>query len=516
MQNTSVSWNRFCDVTNKASRSVPPGNFWPSGKMLGGSGSMNAMLYLRGNANDFAKWVNSGATGWDYNTVLQYYKKSENMTYAPLIHSSFHSTCGPLKVGSYNCTDPLRDVILNGAKERGYTILADLNADKNIGFGAAQGTLYDGRRYSPAKAFLVPTANRSNVQIVKNALVTKIQIDGKNKTQGVHFSLKGSDGKWKYYFAKTTKEVIVSASSIGSPQLLQLSGIGPQSVLKPLNISQIADLPVGRNLQDHLLVPIYLKNFGSTAPGLDLGVLANNYYTYLTEQEGPLSCLGVTDIIGFTNTISKNATFPNIQYLFIKFDKADLGLPELCNVFYYDTNVRNTLLSANNDAPILLAAVTLINPVSRGNVSIKSASPFVAPKIMSGYLEAKEDVQAVVSGIKELFSFLNTTAFKNAEVSEVRFNFTRCPNLQYGTDLYWECYARELATTLYHPTGSNRMGAETDSTTVVTPRAKVKGINGLRVADASIMPFITSGNTNAPTMMIAEKVSDMIKQDWKQ
>jgi choline dehydrogenase-like flavoprotein len=248
--NTSRTWNNFCEPTPKACKAHKNGrNHWPSGKMLGGTSSINAMLYVRGNRRDYDDWEKAGNPGWGYNSVLKYFKKSEGNTEKKIVdltRGKFHSEDGPLKVGSYNTNDPIKEIIQNAALEAGFKNPVDINADgDHIGFVTAQGTVNNGVRSSTSRAFLVPIKTRSNLHVIKNAVVTKLIVERK-KAVGVQFKVRGKDRE-----ARVKREVILSAGALGSPKILMLSGIGKAKDLKLHGIPVVSDLRVGCNLHDH-------------------------------------------------------------------------------------------------------------------------------------------------------------------------------------------------------------------------------------------------------------------------
>lgn len=297
-QRTEVTWNHFTEKSDKSGLSMPNGSYWPSGKMLGGSGGVNAMLYVRGNSRDYDRWEEMGNTDWGWKTALKYFMKSEDQqqpSYLSDGNEKFHAAGGPLKVGSFMSVDVMKYIIADAAIELGYKEVLDINGDNYLGFASPGGTVHEGRRFSPAKAFLNPAKNRPNLHIVKRALATKIEIDDKKVAKGVHFVVETPSGQ-KKLFAKAKKEVIVSAGAVNSPKLLMLSGVGPQKHLQDLNIPLVKNLQVGENLQDHIIVPLFYTYHKSRAAPFDLTQFVSDIFSYILHKVGPFSNLGAVDM----------------------------------------------------------------------------------------------------------------------------------------------------------------------------------------------------------------------------
>lgn len=278
---------------------MPNGSYWPSGKMIGGSGSVNAMLYVRGNSRDYDRWEEMGNPGWGWKTALKYFKKSEDQQQPSFLaggNEKFHATGGPLKVGSYMSVDPLKYIIAEAAIELGYKEILDTNGETYIGFATPGGTLHEGRRWSPAKAFLNPAKDRPNLHIIKHATATKVEIDENKVSKGVHFVVDTPIGK-KEMFAKARKDIIVSSGAVNSAKLLLLSGVGPKEHLEEHKIPLIKDLQVGENLQDHIIVPLFYTYHKTRSHPFDVKEFVDNIYAYVMHQVGPFSCLGAVDMI---------------------------------------------------------------------------------------------------------------------------------------------------------------------------------------------------------------------------
>lgn len=518
--NTEHAWQYYTEPSEKASLNMKDGVFWPSGKMLGGSGSLNAMIYHRGNPRDYKRWVDEGNDGWDWETVVKYFKKSENQT-SPLLgqdeYKDNHATKGPLKVAPYYTIDPIRSYLLAAASMLDYEEIMDFNGDTYLGIGATIGTIYWGLRQSTFKAFVTPNQERKNLHVIKHAVATNIEIeqdeDGNNIARGVHFVINSKDGKQHNLYAKATKEVIVSAGTVGTPKLLQLSGVGPKVLLEQFDIPVKQELPVGENLQDHLVIPLFYTALGPVASEYWETAAALEYFYFITEQLGPLSSLYITDILAFVNTLN-DSVYPDIQFQFIKYPRQTKNLTQYLHHFSLDNDDLNEILSVNDDAHLVVAFVTLLNPLSRGSVQIRSKSSDALPKITTGYFENDEDVETIMRGIKEFLRFADTDAFKDADMSFIKLKLGDCSHFDDNSDDYWECYARKLATTGGHPVGTAKMGPKGNGSSVVSSRLAVHGVTGLRVIDASVMPTVVSGNINAPTAMVAERGADFIKEDW--
>jgi len=516
LQQTSATWNHYAEKSEFASKALANGSYWPSGRILGGSSGVNAMLYVRGNKADYDEWEELGNPTWNWENVLQYFKKSEDIEMPHLVARNggkYHATGGPMKIGLFYGIDPLKGVIVESAKQKGYKFIDDYNGDEHIGFTYAFGNIYRGARFSAAKGFLNSAKDRPNLHIIKNALATQIFVED-NRAKAIEFELTVAE-KVEKFAVKAKKEVIVSAGSVKSSQLLQLSGIGPKSLLESFEIPVVKDAAVGLNLQDHVFVPIFFSAHKGLAAMFNPQEFADLYYQYIMHKVGLFSTMGITDVMGFVNTENKTALYPNIQYIFLKYDRGAPVTPELFQNFGIHGDARDILLAENQEGHVMQVCVTLLKQSNRGKIEIRSKDPHDPPKIFPNYLEVDQDVKAIVKGIRLFRELLDTDLFKHHKIEEIRLPFEECDTLEYNLDDYWTCYGRQLSTTLYHPVGTAKMGPDTDNQAVVDYRLRLKGVSGLRVIDASVMPIIPAGNTNAPTMMIAEKAADFIKEDWQ-
>lgn len=475
------------------------------------------MLYVRGNRRDYDRWEQNGNPGWGFDDVLPYFKKSENNknpNVADLNGGKYHGKDGYLNVEYFPTNSPLIDDVFEGAKELGYKYLEDINGEEHVGFGRAQGTIVNGTRCSPAKAFLNPVKDRPNLHIMKHTRVINIEQDKKGVYRWVNFLIDEEHLR----AAKAGKELIISAGAINTPQILMLSGIGPKPLLESVGIEVVADLPVGNNLQDHVVIPLYFQINKSTAKAVTLQDLANSYHQYILYKEGFLASHDVTSAMGFINTVNFTDEYPDAQLHFFMFNKGANNSLLFSSKIGFDENVSNSLNELTIESDVMSIFVTLLNPKSRGTVKIKSmdCNPYTPPEIVPNYFEDKEDIDTLVRAIRIAQRLANTKALKRNEAEISKINVPGCKDLKFDSDEYWECYSRHVTMTLYHPVGTAKMGPEDDLSSVVDSRLKVKKVKGVRVVDGSILPSIVSGNTNAPIMMIAEKASDMIKEDWQE
>ncbi|XP_058447541.1 glucose dehydrogenase [FAD, quinone]-like isoform X5 [Malaya genurostris] len=511
MAHTKVDWDYRAELSNDSSLSIVNGTYWPRGKMLGGSSAVNGMQYIRGNRKNYDDWEELGNPGWSWSNVLKYFKKSENNQVPEIVNGyggEYHGVGGYLTVDYFAVTTPYHDILLRATKEAGFKQLLDFNAEDHIGFSMAQYTIEGGTRDSTAKAFLNPIKDRLNLHIIKNAFVVSLIFDEKNTVKGVSFMVDQNEMK-----AMASKEVILSAGSINTPQLLMLSGIGKREILEPLNIPLRAELNVGGNLQDHVIVPIFFK-LGN--PIFDLiaiqrETLINLFEFTMLNRSQPVIIDRFISIMGFANTKSSTAPFPDVQFFNIFFPRGDTSSIKFFQDAGYMQNVSSSITENILHNDVVAVFVACIQPRSRGKIRIKSANPYQHPSIETGYLTDRDDLDVVRRGIRIQQKLFETDTFKNFQEEPLILNIDKCNLLEYDSDDYWECYIRHMSTTVYHPVGTAKMGPESDPDAVVDPELRVYGVDGLRVVDASIMPIITSGNTNAPTIMIAEKASEMIK-----
>jgi len=449
----------------------------PRGKTLGGSSSINGMLYVRGQPLDYDTWAQLGNRGWSYESVLPYFRKSEN---CEMGGNEVRGAGGPLNVVEMYERHELIDAFVAAAEDRGYRRNPDYNSGDQEGFGYYQCTLKDGRRWSTARAFLDPVRQRPNLTVETEAHATGLLLENK-RAVGVAYRQRGEMRE-----ARAMREVILSAGAVQSPQLLELSGIGRPEVLKAHGIEVVHELPgVGENYRDHyatrmnwrVKLPITLNEMTRGFP------FARELLKYFVSRRGILTFTAGIGF-GFVKTRPEVAG-PDVQYHF-------------AHASYASAADRRF-----DKEPGMTVAVCQLRPESKGSIHIKSPDPAAAPAIRPNFLAEEIDRETLIAGMKIARHIIESPAMDKYRAYEMN------PGEQVQTDEQWLDFARMNGQTVYHPIGTCKMGS--DPMAVVDDQLRVHGIAGLRVVDASIMPTLTSGNTNAPAIMIAEKAADLIR-----
>ena len=449
--------------------------FWPRGKVLGGSSSINAMIYSRANAKDHDRWADYGIAGWSYQDVLPYYKKSEHNERGA---NEFHGMEGPLNVADLRCVNPLSHLFVEAATQVGFALNADFNGASQEGIGYFQVTQKGGQRHSAAAAFLKPVLSRSNLTIKTQAHVTRL-LCSQQRAIGVEFIQHNKTEQ-----ARAEREVILCGGVINTPQVLMLSGVGPADHLRALDIPVIADLPgVGQNLQDHALIGVeYQCNEPVSLYKADN---IKNIVSYLLFKKGPLTS-NVGEAGGFIKT-KAGLDVPDIELIFAP-------------SFYMDSGLNNPEFHGFS------IGLVLQHPESRGEVRLRSRDPFAAPVIQPNYFAAENDMTTVVEAVKVARAILNSKPFDRYRGREW------WPGAEIKDDAGMAEHVRRTSETLYHPIGTCQIGR--DKLSVVDDYLRVHGIAGLRIVDASVIPLHTTGHTHAPVMMMAEKAADLIKGQY--
>jgi choline dehydrogenase-like flavoprotein len=438
--------------------------YLPRGKVLGGSSSTNAMVYIRGNPTDFDDWASQGAPGWSYKELLPYFIKSEANE---SMRGDLHGTDGPLHVSDSRSMHPLVDCFLQAAVEKGYIRNDDFNGHSQFGVGRYQVTQHNGKRWSAAHGYLRPVLNRPNLQVFTNALVQRIEFDGRRARR----VLARRNNEELMLCAE--REIILSAGAYGSPHILMLSGIGRADVLSPLNISPVVDLPVGENLQDH---PFVLLNYLTDRETLIAAANQENRRLFEEERRCPLTS-NVAEGGGFIAT-SPDFAAPDIQIT-------------MGPVMFIDEALTGPYDHGFGFGP------ALVKPTSKGKVALRSARPDAKPRIFCNLLATPEDRASMIAGVKACLGIAKQPGLK-----AVQRQIQNAPRSKSDEDVW--SYIQQHVQVFYHPTSTSSIGKVVDS------RLNVLGTEGLRVVDASVMPTTIRGNTNAATIAIAERASDLI------
>jgi choline dehydrogenase len=438
--------------------------YLPRGRMLGGCSSINAMIYIRGNRLDFDAWAAAGADGWGYDDVLPYFKRSEDNERGD---DAYHGVGGPLSVSESRSMQPLVDTMLKAARQAGHEANPDFNGARQEGVGRFQLTQRDGMRCSTADAFLRPAAARPNLTILTRAFTQRILFKG-DRAVGVEVLRDG-----QVQAIRAGREVILSAGAYHSPVLLMLSGIGPEDQLSPMAIEIRSKLPVGENLQDHIMAQL---NYFTDEPSLFNAATPENF-ALLEEGRGPLTS-NIPEAAGFFRARA-GVDAPDVQFHFAPSMFFDEGL------------------TAPSDHGYAFGPV-VIKPTSRGRVMLRTPLPHSKPRVLCNFLTTVEDRESMLAGMRMALQIARQAPLKAVE----REPFS-VPESDSDEDLM--AFARKVGQPVYHPTSTCAIGAVVDS------ELNVYGVEGLRVADASVMPEITRGNTNAPTIMIGERAADLIR-----
>jgi choline dehydrogenase len=448
--------------------------YWPRGKTLGGSSAINAMLYVRGNAWDYDHWRQLGNEGWSFNDVLPFFKKAENNERGA---SELHGVGGPLNVADQVSALKINDAFLTACEQAGHKRIVDFNGPDQEGVGYYQVTQKNQQRWSTASAYLRPaTARGTNVTVITGALTGRIILDGK-RAMGVRYVVEGREE-----VARASREIILCGGAVNSPQLLMLSGIGPADHLRAVGAPVLHDLPgVGANLQDHVDASVlqFCKTrdtYGTASPLISVA-------QYLLSRKGP-GTSPIAESGGFLSTRPGLAA-PDIQLHFLPALVIDHGR----------TKMKQSGYSLH---------VCALRPESTGTIRLKSMDPAEHPLIDANYLAARRDLDTLIAGVKmgrEIFAQSGLDPHRADEFQ---------PGAALKTDAEIEQWIRAKCETIYHPVGTCKMGPDNDAMAVVDSQLRVRGLEGLRVVDASVMPTLVGGNTNAPTIMIAEKAAAMM------
>ncbi|XP_017765067.1 PREDICTED: glucose dehydrogenase [FAD, quinone]-like [Eufriesea mexicana] len=482
---------------------------WPRGKSLGGTSTLNYMIHTRGNRLDYDIWAALGNEGWSYNDVLQYFKKSERFDVPGIKNSSYHGDKGYLCVEHVPYHTELAKAFMKAGMQLGYEIV-DYNGEDQIGFSYIQANMDKGTRCSASKAYL--RVDRPNLNIVTGAHVTKILIDESNKrVYGVEYA---ENKQRKRVFC--SKEVILSAGTIDSAKLLMLSGIGPRDHLEELDIKVIQDLKVGYHMYEHVGF-LGLTFMVNQSVALLQSRLARPgvFVQYFLNRSGLMSLPGGAEALAFIRTKYATDSRPDVELLFASGSlHSDGGVP-LKKALRISDELYNTVYKPieNQDAWSIWPIVQ--NPRSIGRLTLKSKDPLEPARLEPNFFTHPADLEIILEGLKHAVNISKTEPFQKYGSRLHDIKIPGCATFEFATDDYWRCAIRHLPSMMNHEIGTVKMGPKSDMDAVVDPQLRVYGVQGLRVADGSIMPIMPTGHVNAGIFMIGEKAADMIKRAWQ-
>ncbi|XP_058821941.1 glucose dehydrogenase [FAD, quinone]-like [Topomyia yanbarensis] len=513
LQSTALNWNFRAEKQNGYCEGIE--NFrcaMPKGKGLGGSTIINYMIYNRGNPADFDDWESAGNEGWSYREVLPYFKKLENAAFKDTNQTPIRGKKGPVNVEYVPYRSALVHAFVEANKQLGRNIV-DYNGDTQIGVDYLQATTNHGRRVTSASAYLNSVSSRPNLHILTNARATAVTINPHTKTAT------GIEYLWqkRKHTVRVRKEVILSAGAFQSPQLLMLSGIGPKQHLEELGIQVLVDSPVGKTMHDHLALIALTFLTNTTKESFDtdrLGV--PEMIAYLKRGNGTLTVPGALEALAFikSNISNEVRDIPDLELLFVGGSPASDHGTGAVRGSAWQQDIYDRVYKPHEGEDQFTIAVMLFHPKSKGYIRLKDSNPLHWPLIYSNLLNDEEDITMMIEGIKEAFRIIDTPVMKAIDARIIDTALPTCTQHSFGTDPYWKCLIRSLASTLHHQVSTCRMGPANDPEAVVSPKLRVYGIKRLRVVDASVIPSTITGHTQAAVYMIAEKASDMIKDHW--
>lgn len=459
LQAYDVNW-RYKTEPSKTSCLGMNGNQcnWPRGKVMGGSSVLNYMVYTRGHPKDFDNWgITLGNDGWDFKNVSHYYRRMENNV-VPNATLNYHGKSGPITVSESTFKSPVARAFVAAGMENGFPYV-DYNGPSQMGFSYLQATIENGIRKSSNAAYLYPVRKRKNLHVQKNCRVTKLLIDDNKQVYGVQFYSKG-----KYFSVNATKEVILSAGAINSPQILMLSGIGSTKHLKAFGIKPVVNLAVGYNLMDHTAPGALTFTVNATTINFDNLFDINTIDNYLNNLDGPITSAGGVESIAFieTNKPYDPNGYPDLEFLQIG------GGINIDLIFKQNFGIRDDIYNEmfgalhNSNANTFMVFPMVMRPKSRGRVKLRSANPFDSPAILPNYFSDPYDIKIAVRGIRKLIELSKTKAMRRLNAKFHAAPMPGCKHLEFNSDKYWECYTRHFTFTIYHHCGSNLMGNRTN------------------------------------------------------